>query len=73
MSSLKRNKAGSRVRSNLEADFLVIKHRLEELKEDDLMLWGGRGGMLKTEKKTGYGSSKVSARQPVSGDLLAGR
>lgn len=49
----------------------VIKHRLEELKEDDLMLWGG--GMLKTEKKTGYGSSKVSARQPVSGDLNAGR
>lgn len=49
----------------------VIKHRLEELKEDDLMLW--RGAMLKTEKKTGYGSSKVSARQPVSGDLNAGR
>lgn len=29
--------------------------------------------MLKTEKKTGYGSSKVSARQPVSGDLNTGR
>lgn len=27
--------------------------------------------MLKTEKKTVYGSSKVSARQPVSGDLNA--
>lgn len=54
----------------------VIKHRLEELKEDDLMLWGGGDAQNRKEnrlKKTGYGSSKVSARQPVSGDLNAGR
>lgn len=32
-----------------------------------------RKKMLKTEKKTDCGSSKVSARQHVSGDLNAGR
>lgn len=63
MRSLKRNKAGSRVRSRYFWLVEVIKHRLEELKEEDLMLCGKK--MLKTEKKTDCGSSKVSARQPV--------
>lgn len=40
MRSLKRNKAGSRVRSRYFWLVEVIKHRLEELKEEDLMLCG---------------------------------